>query len=48
MRAERDIYTVSRLNKEVRLMLESGLPVLWIEGELTNFADFEQWLDEAA
>jgi exodeoxyribonuclease VII large subunit len=38
VRAERDIYTVSRLNKEVRLMLESGLPVLWIEGELTNFA----------
>jgi exodeoxyribonuclease VII large subunit len=35
---ERDIYTVSRLNKEVRLLLESGLPVLWLEGELSNFA----------
>jgi exodeoxyribonuclease VII large subunit len=35
---ERDIYTVSRLNKEVRLLLESGLPLLWLEGELSNFA----------
>ncbi|HEV7606909.1 MAG TPA: exodeoxyribonuclease VII large subunit [Steroidobacteraceae bacterium] len=35
---ERDIYSVSRLNKEVRLLLESGLPVLWLEGELSNFA----------
>jgi exodeoxyribonuclease VII large subunit len=34
----RDVYSVSRLNKEVRLMLESGLPVLWLEGELSNFA----------
>src|SRR3954464_14217594 len=34
----RDIYTVSRLNKEVRLMLESGLPLLWLEGEISNFA----------
>ena len=25
---ERDVYTVSRLNKEVRLLLESGLPML--------------------
>ena len=37
-RAERDIYSVSRLNKEVRLLLESGLPLLWLEGELSNFA----------
>lgn len=36
--ATRDVYTVSRLNKEVRLLLESGLPVLWLEGELSNFA----------
>src|SRR5262245_7640148 len=35
---ERDIYTVSRLNKEVRLLLESGMPMLWLEGELSNFA----------
>ncbi|MEO8016601.1 MAG: exodeoxyribonuclease VII large subunit [Pseudomonadota bacterium] len=37
-RPERDVYSVSRLNKEVRLLLESGLPVLWLEGELSNFA----------
>ncbi|MEO8063863.1 MAG: exodeoxyribonuclease VII large subunit [Pseudomonadota bacterium] len=37
-RAERDVYSVSRLNKEVRLLLESGLPLLWLEGELSNFA----------
>ncbi len=35
---DRDIYTVSRLNREVRLLLESGLPMLWLEGELSNFA----------
>src|SRR4030095_13768365 len=37
-RTERDVYTVSRLNKEVRLLLESGMPLLWLEGELSNFA----------
>ena len=37
-RAERDVYSVSRLNREVRLLLETGLPVLWLEGELSNFA----------
>jgi exodeoxyribonuclease VII large subunit len=36
--AQRDVYTVSRLNKEVRILLESGLPVLWLEGELSNLA----------
>jgi exodeoxyribonuclease VII large subunit len=35
---ERDVYSVSRLNKEVRLLLEAGLPLLWLEGELSNFA----------
>lgn len=34
----RDIYTVSRLNREARLLLETGLPALWVEGELSNFA----------
>jgi exodeoxyribonuclease VII large subunit len=36
--AERDIYSVSRLNKEVRLLLESGMPMLWLEGEISNYA----------
>jgi len=34
----REVYTVSRLNREARLLLEAGLPALWIEGELSNFA----------
>jgi len=33
----RDIYTVSRLNREVRTVLETGFPLLWIEAELSNF-----------
>jgi exodeoxyribonuclease VII large subunit len=34
----RSIYTVSRLNKEVRALLERGLGVVWVEGELSNFS----------
>jgi exodeoxyribonuclease VII large subunit len=36
--SDRDVYTVSRLNREARALLERGLGVLWIEGELTNFS----------
>jgi exodeoxyribonuclease VII large subunit len=36
--AERDIYSVSRLNREARALLEGGLPSVWIEGELSNFS----------
>ena len=34
----RSVYTVSRLNKEVRTVLERGLGVVWVEGELSNFS----------
>lgn len=34
----RDVYTVSRLNREVRSVLEKGLGVIWVEGELSNFS----------
>ncbi len=34
----RDIYTVSRLNEEVREVLEGSFPALWVEGELSNLA----------
>ncbi len=34
----RDIYTVSRLNREARGLLEAGLPSLWIAGELSNLS----------
>ena len=34
----REVYSVSRLNREVRVLLERGLGVLWVEGELSNFS----------
>ena len=35
---ERDIYSVSRLNREVRSLLEGSFPLIWLEGELSNLA----------
>ena len=37
-RPGRDVYSVARLNREVRGLLEAGLPSIWIEGELSNFS----------
>ncbi len=34
----RDVYSVSRLNREARGLLEAGLPSLWITGELSNLS----------
>ncbi|MGH8130444.1 MAG: exodeoxyribonuclease VII large subunit [Steroidobacteraceae bacterium] len=34
----RDIYTVSRLNREARGLLEGGFASLWITGELSNLS----------
>jgi exodeoxyribonuclease VII large subunit len=34
----RDVYTVSRLNREVRILLEQSMAVVWLEGELSNFS----------
>jgi exodeoxyribonuclease VII large subunit len=36
--ATRDIYTVSRLNREVRTVLEGSFPLIWLEGEISNLA----------
>ena len=33
-----DVYSVSRLNREVRLLLERGIGVLWVQGELSNLS----------
>ncbi len=33
-----DIYTVSRLNSEVRFLLEESYETIWVEGEISNFA----------
>ncbi|RJQ49032.1 MAG: exodeoxyribonuclease VII large subunit [Gammaproteobacteria bacterium] len=35
---QRDVYSVSRLNREARALLEGGLPLLWVEGEISNLA----------
>lgn len=35
---QRDIFTVSRLNREARELLESSLARLWVEGEISNLA----------
>ena len=37
-RIGRDIYSVSRLNREVRLLLERGFGTLWVEAEISNFS----------
>jgi len=33
-----EIYTISRLNREARFLLEGSFPPLWVEGEISNFA----------
>src|SRR5690242_991390 len=34
----RSVYTVTRLNREVRIALERSLGVVWVGGELSNFS----------
>src|SRR3569623_2744240 len=34
----RDVYSVSRLSREVRALLDRGFALLWIEGELSNLS----------
>ncbi len=34
----RTVYSVSRLNREVKALLEGSLPLLWVEGEISNLA----------
>ena len=34
----RDIYSVSRLNREVRVLLERGFGSIWLEAEISNLA----------
>ena len=36
---QRDIYTITRLNREARMVLEGGFPPsLWVRGEISNLA----------
>ncbi|BCX88102.1 exodeoxyribonuclease VII large subunit [Methylomarinovum tepidoasis] len=37
-RQVRDVYSVSRLNREVKWLLADSFPRLWIEGEISNLA----------
>lgn len=37
-RAVKDIYPVSRLVREARVLLEGSFPLLWVEGEISNLA----------
>ena len=34
----RDIWSVSRLNAEVRAVLDGSFPLLWVQGELSNLS----------
>lgn len=38
MQDPRDIFTVSRLNREVRGLLEQSFPSVWLVGEISNFS----------
>ena len=35
---QRDVYSVSRLNREARALLEGDFPLIWIEGEISNLS----------
>jgi exodeoxyribonuclease VII large subunit len=35
---EREIFTVSQLNRAARSVLEGSFPLLWVEGEISNLA----------
>jgi exodeoxyribonuclease VII large subunit len=37
-RPDRDVYSVSRLNREVKMLLERGFGLLWLEAEISNLA----------
>ena len=36
--AAHDIYTISRLNREVRTVIEDVFPTIWVQGEISNLA----------
>ena len=38
MNDKQNIYSVSRLNTEVRQVLESSFPLVWVEGEISNLS----------
>ena len=34
----RDIFSVSRLNSEIRFILNDSFPLIWVSGEISNLA----------
>jgi exodeoxyribonuclease VII large subunit len=38
LRPDRDVYSVSRLNREVKALLERGFGVIWLEAEISNLS----------
>lgn len=38
-----EIYSVSQLNREVKGLIESQFPLIWIEGEISNLARPASW-----
>ena len=34
----REVYSVTRLNREVRAVLEGSFPAIWVQGEISNLA----------
>jgi len=38
LNSERQIFSISELNRRVKQLLETNLPMLWVEGEISNFA----------
>jgi exodeoxyribonuclease VII large subunit len=38
LRPERDVYSVSRLNREVKALLERGFGLVWLEAEISNLS----------
>jgi exodeoxyribonuclease VII large subunit len=38
LRPDRDVFSVSRLNREVKALLERGFGVIWLEAEISNLS----------
>ena len=38
LRPDRDVYSVSRLNREVKMLLERGFGLVWLEAEISNLS----------
>jgi exodeoxyribonuclease VII large subunit len=35
--AERRVYTITQITREIKLILETSFPTIWVEGEISNF-----------